>query len=223
MSAPNPSRDIALNIIALSVFALTLTSLVGPLLNVSALVPSVLLFGLLVLTSLDSFFNQSRLATVVTDGIARRDPTYVDRIAYHEAGHFLLAQLLDIGVTSYVLSPWEAWQQGLSGQAGVVFPPPPDEISGKQLNAYCQVWMAGVAAEQLVYGNSQGGFDDRQKLRGMLTLAGCNANSLGREEDGALVQAKALLLTHRETLDALAIALRERQPLDQCRQLILHE
>jgi hypothetical protein len=216
MSSPNPSKDIALNIVALSVFTLTVTSLVGPLINVSPLLPAGFLFGLLVLTSLDSFFYQSRLADLVTDGIARRNPAYVERIVYHEAGHFLVAQLSEIAVTGYVLSAWEAWQQGQVGRGGIAFAPPPAVLTGRQLDAYCMVWMAGVAAEQLVYGDSQGGSDDRQKLRGILTLAGCDAGSLRRAEDAALVKAKQQLVTHRATLDALAMALADRQPISFC-------
>jgi hypothetical protein len=220
MPSPNPSKDIALNIVALSVFALTLTSLVGPLMNVSPLLPSVFLFGLLVLTSLDSFFYQSRLADLVTDSIARRNPAYVERIVYHEAGHFLVAQLSEITVTGYVLSAWEAWRQGQVGRGGVAFAPPPSVLTSQQLDAYCMVWMAGIAAEKLVYGDSQGGSDDQQKLRGMLTLAGFDAGSLRRAEDAALLKANQFLVTHRATLDALVVALNDRQSIAFCCALV---
>jgi hypothetical protein len=216
----DPTKKISLNILALVVFFLVLSSLVGPLIQVSPLIPSLLVFGLLVGTSLDNFFLQSRVAGLVIDTIARRDPEYVDRIIYHEAGHFLLAQIWGIPVTSYSLSAWEAWQQGQVGQGGVAFAPPPDQISGQLLDRYCMVWMAGVAAERLVYNNSQGGGDDRQKLRGMLTLAGCAAGSLSRAENAALVQAKNLLEIHRSSFDALVVALKAGQPVADCCALI---
>jgi hypothetical protein len=216
----NPTKQISLNILALVVFLLMISSLVGPLIQVSPLIPSLLIFGLLVGTSLDNFFLQSRVAGLVIDTIARRDPAYVDRIIYHEAGHFLLAQIWGIPVTSYSLSAWEAWQQGQVGQGGVAFAPPPDQISGQLLDRYCMVWMAGVAAEQLVYNNNQGGGDDRQKLRGMLTLAGCTAGSLQRAENAALVQAKNQIEIHRSSFDALVLALKAGEPVTDCCALI---
>jgi hypothetical protein len=223
MSSPNPSKDIALNIVALSVFTISITSLVGPLVNISPLLPSGFLFGLLVLTCLDSFYYQSRGADLVVDSIARRNPAYVRRVVYHEAGHFLVAQLAQIPVTGYALSAWEAWRQGQTGRGGVAFSPPPDLLTASQLDAYCMVWMAGVAAEQLIYGDSQGGSDDRLKLRGMLKLAGFDVAGRRRAEDMALIKAKQQLVAHRATLDALATALEDRKSIEQCRQLIVHD
>lgn len=216
----NPTKQISLNILALVVFLLMLSSLVGPLVQVSPLIPSLLVFGLLVGTSLDNFFLQSRLSGLVLDTIARRDPNYVDRIIYHEAGHFLLAQVWGISVTGYSLSAWEAWQQGQVGQGGVAFSPPPTQISGQLLDRYCMVWMAGVAAEQIIYNNSQGGGDDQQKLRSLLTLAGCPAGGLARAENAALVQAKHQIETHRSSFDALVVALKAGQPVADCCALI---
>jgi hypothetical protein len=216
----DPTKQISLNILALAVFFLTVSSLCGPLIQVSPLIPSLLIFGLLVGTSLDNFFLQSRLAGLVLDTIARRDQNYVDRIIYHEAGHFLVAQIWQIPVTGYSLSAWEAWQQGQIGQGGVAFAPPPSQISGQLLDRYCMVWMAGVAAEQLIYSNSQGGSDDRQKLRGMLTLAGCGAGGLVQAENAALVQARYQLETHRSSFDALVVALQERRSVPDCCELI---
>jgi hypothetical protein len=134
----DPTKQISLNILALAVFFLTFSSLCGPLIQVSPLIPSLLIFGLLVGTSLDNFFLQSRLAGLVLDTIARRDQNYVDRIIYHEAGHFLVAQIWQIPVTGYSLSAWEAWQQGQIGQGGVAFAPPPSQISGQLLDRYWQ-------------------------------------------------------------------------------------
>jgi hypothetical protein len=215
-----PTKQISLNIVALAVFFLTISSLLGPLIQVSPLIPSLLILGLLVGTSLDNFFLQSRLASLILDTLARRDQNYVDRIIYHEAGHFLLAQIWGIPVTNYSLSAWEAWQQGQIGQGGVAFAPPPSEISGQLLDRYCMVWMAGVAAEQLIYQNSQGGNEDRQKLRGMLTLAGCASSKLAQAENAALVQARYQLETHRSSFDALVMALKERRSVTECCQLI---
>jgi hypothetical protein len=216
----SPNQEISLNLLAISVFLLTLSTLVGPLFHISALWPVGLVVALWVVASGDSFFNQGRLASLIVDKIARRDPAYAERIAYHEAGHFLIAQLADIEVIDYALTPWQAWQQGQDGKGGVTFAPPPATLSRTQLEAYCRVWMAGMAAENLQYGNQQGGSDDRQKLRGMLTLAGFRGSQLLTMENQAARQARQQLLDHRPHLDALAIALQEGRSLDECRHLI---
>jgi hypothetical protein len=216
----DPTKQLSLNIVALAVFLLTTSSLLGPLIQVSPLVPSLLVFGLLIGTSIDNFFLQSRLAGLILDTLARRDQSYADRIVYHEAGHFLIATIWEIPVTSYSLSAWEAWQQGQMGQGGVAFTPPPNRISSQLLDRYCMVWMAGVAAERLIYGNSQGGNDDRQKLRGMLKLAGCLPNGLMQAENAALIQARQQLETHRDQFDLLVTALQERRSVPECCQLI---
>jgi hypothetical protein len=216
----DPIKQISFNIVALAAFFLTLSSLLGPLFQVSSLIPSLLILGLLVGSGVDSFFLQSRLTGLILDALARRDSNYVDRIIYHEAGHFLVATIWEIPVTSYSLSAWEAWQQKQIGQGGVAFTPPPSQISGQQLDRYCMVWMAGIAAEQLIYGNSQGGNDDRQKLRGMLKLAGCLPSGLMRAENAALLQARQQIETHRDQFDLLVTALKERRSVAECCELI---
>jgi hypothetical protein len=217
---PNPTKEISLNIIALSAFTIMLGSLTAPLLHFSPLIPLSAVMGLLVGTSLDNFFLQSRCTGLVLDTIARRDPAYAQRIVYHEAGHFLVAWLLGITVTGYSLSAWEAWQQGQTGQGGVAFAPPPNPISGKLLQSYCAVWMAGVAAEQIIYGNSLGGQDDRQQLRQILRLAGCEPSGLARAESAALLQAQAQLALHQPAFEALVQALQERRSIAACLELV---
>jgi hypothetical protein len=220
MHSQHPAREISLNIIALSVFALMLSSLVGPLVQFSTIVPTTLIVGLLVGASLDSFFLQSRCANLLLDAIARRDPAYAQRIVHHEAGHLLVALLLEIPVTGYSLSAWEAWQQGQVGQGGVSFAPPPSQISGKMLQNYCTVWMAGIAAEQLIYGSSLGGSDDRQQVQGMLQVTGTATNGLARAESTALQAAQQHIINHRAAFDALVQALQERQPVAACQKLV---
>jgi hypothetical protein len=221
MQSPNPTKEISLNIIALSAFTIMLGSLLGPLMHFSSLIPIGAVMTLLVGASLDNFFLQSRCTGLILDTIARRDPAYAQRIICHEAGHFLLAQRLEIPVTGYSLSAWEAWQQGQTGQGGVAFAPPPSPISGKLLQNYCAVWMAGIAAEKMIYGNSIGGQDDRQQLRTILKMAGCDAGGLVRAESAALLQAQEQLTLQRPAFDALLAAFQERRSVTACLELLM--
>ena len=220
MQPLNPTKEISLNIIALSAFTIMLGSLLGPLMHFSSLIPIGAVMMLLVGTSLDNFFLQSRCAGLILDTIARRDPAYGQRIICHEAGHFLVAQILNIPVTSYSLSAWEAWQQGQTGQGGVAFAPPPSPISGKLLQNYCAVWMAGIAAEQMIYGDNIGGKEDRQQLRSILKMAGCSTAGMIRVESAALLQAQEQLALQRPAFDSLLIALEERRSVTACLELL---
>jgi hypothetical protein len=160
MNSENPTRQISLNLVAICVFGMTLSSLVTPLLNISSTIPILIIFAIVVVTTIDGFFLKSTLATLVLDTIAASNPAYRQRIARHEAGHFLVAYLLDIPITGYTLSAWESIRQGHPAQGGVMFAPPPASISAQLLQQYCMVWMAGIAAEKLIDNRSEGGSED---------------------------------------------------------------
>ena len=135
-----------------------MASLLGPMVELSPTVPALIIVIVLAVASLDRFALDGKLGTLLIDSFDRTSEAERDRILHHEAGHFLVAQLLDIPVVDYTLSPWEAWRRGLPGQGGVVFDSQAIEqevnqgqISAQLLNRYCMVWMAGIAAEALVF------------------------------------------------------------------------
>lgn len=211
----------ALNLVAISVFAMMLSTLLSPLLHISPFIPAAATFGVLGLATLDSFQWQGKFGSIVLDWVA--GSTYRDRVLYHEAGHFLIAQQLEIPVTGYTLSAWEAFRQGQPGQGGVQFDTQQLEtelqqgkISAQWLDRYCTVWMAGIAAEQLIYGNSEGGNDDRQKLRQILMRVGIPAMEVMQRERLAILRAKTMLEAQRSAYAALVDAFRERKSPEEC-------
>lgn len=216
MNSDNPTKQISFNLVAISVFAMTISSLVTPLLNISSTVPILTIFGIVVVTTIDGFFLQSTAATVVLDAIASTNPAYRQRIIEHEAGHFLVAYLLNIPITGYTLSAWESFRQGQSAQGGVMFAPPQTDISSQLLQQYCTVWMAGIAAEKSIYDRSEGGSEDRQKLRGVLFLAGKQQQEIVNQENLATLRAKDLIKTHAAAYQALIIAMGKRTPIADC-------
>ncbi|MEM8604066.1 MAG: ATP-dependent Zn protease, partial [Cyanobacteria bacterium P01_H01_bin.121] len=155
-----------LNLIAIFIFASTLLSLIGPILQVPPAVPATLIVGVLGFFTVDTFAWSGLGGTLIRDWFAQRSPAYRDRIAHHEAGHFLVAHLLNVPVTGYSLSAWEALQQGQAGQGGVRFD---DQQLQQQLakgfltraiaDRYLQVWMAGGVAEKLTFEDVQGATD----------------------------------------------------------------
>ncbi|NJL86425.1 MAG: ATP-dependent Zn protease [Leptolyngbyaceae cyanobacterium SM1_1_3] len=220
-------RQTTLNLIAVSIFTVTMASLLGPLLQVSPLIPAVVTVGLLGIVTFDQLGLGGRLGAIAVDGLERTSSAYRERILHHEAGHFLIAHLLQIPVVDYTLSPWETWRRGLPGLGGVVFDTQSLEqalsqgqISAQSLNQFCLVWMAGIAAEQVIYGSAIGGDDDRQKLRSVCMNLQLAPSQSAMRERWALLQAKTLIQQHQAAYSALTQAMTERQPVTVCRQLL---
>jgi hypothetical protein len=216
MNSDNPTKQISLNLVAICIFGMTLSSLVAPLVKVSSTIPILIIFAIVVITTVDGLLLKSILATLVLDAIAGTSSAYRQRIVHHEAGHFLVAYLLGIPITGYTLSAWESFRQGRSAQGGVMFAPPQTDISSQLLQQYCTVWMAGIAAEKLMYDRAEGGSEDRQKLRGILFIAGNQQQEIVRQENSAALQAKTLIQTHWEAYQAVAIKMGERATVDDC-------
>jgi len=217
----------SLNLIAISVFVMTLSSLLGPLFNLSPVVPAIATFSLLGLATLDNFSLQGKGSTLLLDWLASFSPQYRDRIIRHEAGHFLVAYLLGIPVSGYTLSAWEALKQRQSGQGGVSFNDPDlasqleqGIISTQMLDRYCTTWMAGVAAETLIYDSAEGGADDRQKIRTVLAPLGFSATNQEQKQRWAALQARNLLQANWFAYEALVSAMQTRANVTECFRVI---
>lgn len=220
-------RETSLNAIALTVFLITFSALLGPVLNIPPAVPAIAVFAFLGLATLDTFQWQGQGTTILSDWLAGATPEKRDRILHHEAGHFLIAHLLGIPVSGYALNAWEAFRQGQSAQGGVRFADQElasqlqqGTLSSQLLDRYCTVWMAGIAAEILVYGNAQGGAEDRTKIRAILTQLRRPPSEYNLKENWASLQAKNLLQIHQPAYEALVAAMAKRTPIDECYRII---
>ncbi|OUL27850.1 ATP-dependent Zn protease [Nostoc sp. 106C] len=217
----------ALNLIAISIFLITLSALLGPLLNISPTIPAIATFTILGIATFDSFSFQGKGGSLILDWIAGFSSEHRDRVIHHEAGHFLVAQLLNIPVTGYTLSAWEAWQQGQPGQGGVTFDDGElasqlkvGKISAQILDRYCTVWMAGIAAENLVFQNAEGGSDDRRQLAEVLTNLGFSDNNRQQKQRFHALQAKNLLQENWSSYEALVKAMQQRASVAECQSAI---
>lgn len=208
------------NTLAILIGSVTFAALLGPLLEISPLWPSLITASLLGLVTVDTLGFQGQGITLLFDWLAQRSPQHRDRILHHEAGHFLAAHLLGIPITGYSLSAWEALQAGQPGQGGVQFEPPnltQNSLPAELLQRYCTVWMAGGAAEVLVYDSVTGGEDDLNRLRTTLSRLGL---AWQPQERAAVLQAHQLLQSHWSTYEALVTAMARRDSVAQCRQII---
>lgn len=216
-----------LNLVAITIFTLVMTSLLGPLLHISPAVPAIAAFGILGIATLDTLSWQGQAGTLLVDWVARFSPAHRERVLRHEAGHFLVAHLLDIPVTGYTLSAWESFRQGQPGLGGVTFGTAEldaelqqGKLSNQLIDRYCTVWMAGIAAETLVYSAAEGGGDDRQKLRLLWNQLQRSAGEAVLKERWATLQAKHLLETHRDAFEALVAAMEQHASVEDCRLAI---
>lgn len=216
-----------LNIVAITVFVVTMGMLVGPLIHLPQAVPVVAIAALLGIATLDQTSFNGTVGNLLVNGFQRLSGEERDRIVHHEAGHFLVAYVLNIPVSDYTLSAWEAWKKGLPGLGGVQFDTADLEatlktgqLPAQTLNRYCTVWMAGIAAEKLTYGQAQGGQDDRQKFTILWQqLQRPIAEGQVRQRWAAL-QAQTLLENHADAYAALVAAMAENTPVADCLALL---
>jgi hypothetical protein len=215
--------NLSLNLIAISVFLMTLSVLLGPLIHLSPVVPAIATASVLGLATLDTFSWQGQGSTLLLDWLASFSPEHRARVLRHEAGHFLVAHQLGIPITGYALNAWEALRQGYPGNGGVRFGDPELEselqqgrLSVQRLDRYCAVWMAGIAAEDLAYGNVEGGRGDRQQLLTILFQLGLSANQCQQKERLALLQAKTILQENQSAFESLLPLMEERAPVEDC-------
>jgi hypothetical protein len=217
-------QQTSLNVIAIGVFTITLTCLLGPILNIPPTIPAVATFGIMGLAAIDTLSFQNRGATLFLDLFSSKEDR--ERVICHEAGHFLAAYFLSIPISGYTLTAWEAFQQKQSGLGGVVFD---TNILSQQINLkempliverLSTVWMAGIAAEYLAYGNVRGGDGDIKTIRTILTAAGISSQQFPQKESWANLQATNLIKKYQKAYDALVIAMEARASVEECYQII---
>ncbi|MGB5962506.1 MAG: ATP-dependent Zn protease [Coleofasciculaceae cyanobacterium] len=213
-------QQTALNLVAIGIFALTLSALLGPMLNISPTIPALTTLGVLSLLTFDTFRFQGKGGTILLDWLS--GAAHRDRIIHHEAGHFLVAYFLGIPITGYTLTAWEAFKQGQPGLGGV-------EVDAKtisqdlpvgemrlNLERCCTVWMAGIAAETIVYGSANGGLEDRQKVREAVVSLGRPQSEFELKERSCTRQAQTMIKEHWESYQALVAAMEKRATVDEC-------
>ncbi|MBD1837985.1 ATP-dependent Zn protease [Coleofasciculus sp. FACHB-501] len=220
-------QQTALNLIAIGVFAMTLSSLLGPMLNISPTIPAIATISILGLATLDTFSFQGKGSTILLELFAGADSKYRDRVLRHEAGHFLVAYLLEIPITGYTLSAWETVRQGNSGQGGVIFDTQKlqQEMTSPWemqviLDRFCTVWMAGIAAEILAYGSAEGGAEDRHKIREALTQLGRQESGAQQKERASALQARTLIEENYPAYEALVAKMEQRASVEECYQVL---
>lgn len=142
------------------------------------------------------------------------------RVVAHEAGHLLVAHLMGVRVEGYKLPNAGAVLSGK--ECGIVIA---DE-DVRQADAYtlAALGMAGIAAECILFGNSQGGAEDLAEVGRVASTSGPFGKATQQDKKiivrWGLMQAVTLLKAHENALEKLQNAMKDRLPLQQCINVI---
>ena len=127
------------------------------------------------------------------------------RIAIHEAGHVLIAADNDLPVKQVLVGSRACLRQGLSANGSTQLEPPAHaKLPLEELRRWSRVLQAGMVAEQLVYGGSRGGADDRALLGRLWGLSGYDVATAQQEQRRARREVEQWLRQRRSDLEQRA-------------------
>ena len=197
---------------ALVVLLVTLLAAFGPLLGLSpAWIALLVLLGLGSLTVDAARFGGRGghlLAESLPGGAGR-----LRRIAVHEAGHALVAAQESLPVRRVLVGSLACLRAGLASGGGTEFEiPERAKLPLEDLRRWSRVLQAGMAAECLVYGESLGGADDRERLGRLWGLSGHDVETARREQRRARREVERLLRQRRPDLEQEAERLVRQAP-----------
>jgi hypothetical protein len=143
------------------------------------------------------------LAEALPGGRAR-----LRRIAIHEAGHLLVARKEEMAVRQVLVGSLACLRAGLNTSGSTELEPPAHaKLPAEELRRWSRVLQAGMVAEQLIYGQSVGGNDDRALLGRLWGLSGQDVDTAQREQRRARREVEAQLRASEQQLQSEADAL----------------
>jgi hypothetical protein len=195
-----------------AVALVSLLAVLGPLLGLSpwwiALTVGVSIGGLTVDAARFGGRGGHLLAEALPGGEWR-----LRRIAVHEAGHVVVARAEAMPVRQVLIGSLACLQAGLSaGGTTELDPPASAKLALEDLRRWSRVLQAGMAAEELIYGESQGGADDRALLGRLWGLSGHDVATAQREQRRARREVDQALRQNRTDLEGEAQKLLEAAP-----------
>ena len=219
----------ATDLLAIAIFTITMMSLVGTMVGLPPLVPALIAITLLCIWGIDIGFFQGKFGAYVQVWLRARSPKYRERVSCHEAGHFLAAYVLGFKIVNYAIAGVvgrsfreiladEAFA-GIEGGVEIAIANTPDfeKTSANLLDRYSTVYMAGIAAEQLLCkGETEGGNDDVKRLRKAIS----HLPNPMTQERWALLNARNLLGDRHAALVALAEKMLNGATIEDCCQTI---
>ena len=143
--------------------------------------------------------------------------TSVERISYHEAGHFLLGYLLGIPIVKYDISGEKDAGTELSTDAILDRKMTLNyEENLDIIGALLCISMGGVVAESLRFGSSLGGSQDFVFAFSLMRDFKIPSKEREGYLRGGVLNALVLLTEYRDTLDEVAEAMKESRTVEDC-------
>eukprot|EP00898_Chlorokybus_atmophyticus_P004346 jgi/Chlat1/4912/Chrsp31S04784 len=177
------------------------------------------LVALLAFATADQIVNGGGLEALLLDALGRWiSSTYSQRVAEHEAGHFLVSYLMGLLPKSYTLSSWDALRKynAMNVQAGTRFVDNDyqrevalGKLSAGTLDQVSCVALAGVASEYINFERSEGGLGDIQQLDQLMRALQFSQKKADSQVRWAVLNTVSILRRHPKTLKALAQAMRK--------------
>ena len=135
------------------------------------------------------------------------------RIAIHEAGHVLVARQEAMAVRQVLVGSLACLRAGLNTSGSTELEPPAHaKLPPEELRRWSRVLQAGMVAEQLIYGQSLGGSDDRALLGRLWGLSGHDVDTAQREQRRARREVEQQLRSCQHELQAQAETLLAAAP-----------
>jgi hypothetical protein len=189
-----------------AVAAITVLAVAGPPLGLSPWLIALAAGGGMVALTLDAArfggLGGHLLAEALPAGIGR---ARLRRIAIHEAGHVLVAADNNLPVKQVLVGSRACLREGLSANGSTQLEPPAHaKLVLEDLRRWSRVLQAGMIAEQLVYGGSRGGADDRALLGRLWGLSGHDVATAQQEQRRARREVEQWLRQRRADLDQQA-------------------
>ncbi len=158
------------------------------------------------------------------------NPSQKRKKIHHEAGHFLISYLCGLPVRRCVIAPFESMDfPELDSVAGTIYY---DSILNSQIqdgkvdrssiNRASVVIMAGIAAEAWKYGKAEGGVMDESSLFELLTTIQppWSIDRVKSQARWAVLQSLILLREHKDSYNALVLALERGCSMGECIEVI---
>lgn len=188
------------------------------------------LLALSIISGIDLVVNGGGVGALLLDTIGRvLSKKYSNRVAQHEAGHFLVAYLLGVLPKSYTLSSIHALRKGgsLNVQAGTTFVDSQfreevssGKLSSMTLNKFTCIALAGVATEYLLYDLAEGGLADIQQLDNLLKSLSFTQKKADSQVRWAVLNVVTILRRHKNILSKLAMAMMSGKSVGECIEVI---
>jgi len=189
-----------------AVAAVTVLAVVGPPLGLSPWLIALAAGGGMVALTVDAArfggLGGHLLAEALPAGIGA---ARLRRIAIHEAGHVLVAADNTLPVKQVLVGSRACLREGLRANGSTQLEPPAHaKLALEDLRRWSRVLQAGMIAEQLVYGGSRGGADDRALLGRLWGLSGYDVATAQHEQRRARREVEQWLRQRRSELDQQA-------------------